>query len=151
MKIRNLIVHPVLFAVYPVLFYYSHNIDQVPFESAVRPLATSLAAALLGWWLLQIFTRDWRRAGAITSLVILLFFFYGHARSFLNAPVSTYLLPTLWILILLLGAFAIVRSKSRFANGTLILNAASTVMLAVVLMNIGIFQVRSEARMLDWR
>lgn len=79
MRIKNWVIHPLLFSVYPVLFYYSHNIGQTRAEDITKPIAISLVAAVLAWCFLRIILKDWHRSGGIVSLFLVLFFSYGHA------------------------------------------------------------------------
>ncbi len=144
MKIKDWIIHPILFSVYPILFYYSHNIGQVNPENIVKPIAITGAGAIFGWWFLRLILKDWRRSGGIVSVFLLLFFSYGHARTNIDIAKATYALPAIWISILLLVSFGIIKSKAKFVNGTKILNVISLVLLTFVALNIGMFHIRSS-------
>lgn len=143
LRISRWIVHPVIFSVYPVLFYYSQNTGQVAFESVLKPGAIILLCALPGWWLLQFITRDWYRAGGILSLFLLLFFSYGHARTNVDLSSAAYLLPLLWMLLFLLGVVAIARNP--FENATKMLNVAALLMLTLVLVDIGRYAFSADS------
>ncbi len=48
MKFRPaLLIHPFLFPVYPILFLYSHNIDQVLFKETLLPAAIVFYVCLI--------------------------------------------------------------------------------------------------------
>ncbi len=73
--------HPYLFAIFPILFLYSHNIRQLSMVSFYEVLV--LVAILLGFtaiavvilWL--IFRKDSNKAGIVVSIFLVLFFSYG--------------------------------------------------------------------------
>jgi len=82
---RILIVHPLLFAIYPVLALLAHNISQVPLAEAVRPLITVvLGSGILLLWL-RYALKNWHKAGLITSALVLWFFSYAHIYNLLKA------------------------------------------------------------------
>ena len=142
MNIKNWILHPILFSIYPVIFSYSNNIGQVRFESVVEPLSFTVFTALAGWAVLRLILKDWFRSGGIASLLIILFYSYGHARTNIDLAGVDYFLPVIWIVALLLGAFVIIRSGKNFTNGTKILNVVSAVLVTLVATNIGLYQFK---------
>ena len=142
MNIKNWILHPILFSIYPVIFSYSNNIGQVRFESVVEPLSFTVFTALAGWGVLRLILKDWFRSGGIASLLIILFYSYGHARTNIDLAGVDYFLPVIWIVALLLGAFVIIRSGKNFTNGTKILNVVSAVLVTLVATNIGLYQFK---------
>jgi hypothetical protein len=83
MKIRS-IVHPLLFSIYPILFYYNYNKDQVPFRDSIIPLLISLSVSALLFLIARAVFRNSTTAGLIVSLALLLFFSYGHVYNALN-------------------------------------------------------------------
>ena len=78
--IRTLLgnIHPFLFAIFPILALRNHNIVYVDLRAISRSLILSLAIAGMLWLLLRLMTKNWDRAGLITSLAMILFFSYGH-------------------------------------------------------------------------
>ena len=81
---RVLILHPILFAVVPILALCAHNAGQVYVSAVVRPLAVMVALALALMGLLGIVLRNRRKAGVLVSLGFLLFFSFGHLRAALG-------------------------------------------------------------------
>jgi hypothetical protein len=58
---KTFIIHPILFAIFPILFLYSHNIEQlsiVSFSEILMLLAVTISftiiAVLLSWLILKI-------------------------------------------------------------------------------------------------
>ena len=79
------IVHPLLFAVYPVLALLAHNISEVPLAEAIRPLITSVIGSGILLLLLRFTLKNWHKAGLITTAVVLWFFSYAHTYNLLRA------------------------------------------------------------------
>jgi hypothetical protein len=144
MKLKSWIIHPILFSLYPILFYYSHNIGQISFESIIKPIAITVTSAVFVWWLLRLILKDWHRAGGIVSLFLILFFSYGHVRTNIDTNKVAFILPAACVIILLAGGFAIIKSKKRFVNGTKLLNLVSVVLISLVTINTGIFFVKTS-------
>lgn len=71
-------LHPFLFALYPILELRNHNITYVHAASLIRPILFSLLLTGLIWVLLRLLFGNWQKAGIITTLVVILFFSYGH-------------------------------------------------------------------------
>ena len=67
-------VHPLLFAVYPVLFLFSHNIGLVSWGQTVVPMVIVVVFALLLWLGLIVVVKDKTKAGVIVSVFLALFF-----------------------------------------------------------------------------
>src|SRR3989344_1339464 len=76
-KILNSILHPFLFGIFFVLFLYAHNADEVLFTDTISSFITVFVSILIIVALFYII-RDWRRAALVTSLLVVLFFSYGH-------------------------------------------------------------------------
>ena len=99
------VIHPFLFALFSVLFLYSHNIEEMSVADLPLPTAVVLVLAALIWILLRIILKDARKAGIITTIGLLLFFSYGHlfniSQSVLHFMRHRYLL-SIYLLIFLL-------------------------------------------------
>ena len=78
-----MILHPFLFALFPILFLFSKNAGSVSVRSLPVPIGLALSAAALLWLLFSLLARDKRRSALLTSLALLLFFSYGHALTLL--------------------------------------------------------------------
>jgi hypothetical protein len=77
--------HPLLFAVYPILALLAFNSSEVDASSSLRPL---LLSVLLSGFIVLIshgFLRDWNRAALVATIVLILFFSYGHIYIALKA------------------------------------------------------------------
>ena len=121
-RLRTGILHPFLLGVYVVLGLWIPNFDQVEWTVILRPLAVVLSAAMLLLLLLRVFTRDWVKASLAVTLILVLFFSYGHMYAALKAIniAGTFLfrhrtLIPLWLVLLGVGLILLWRSRSLAA------------------------------------
>src|SRR5262245_49403707 len=68
------VLHPFLFAVFPILALFAHNVYETPPREIVQPIAIVLAATLVVWLAWKGLLGDGRRAGFVTSILVFLFF-----------------------------------------------------------------------------
>lgn len=146
-------LHPFLFALFPVLFLYSQNALELYYAEV--PLPALLSMSLAGVVLLagRAIYRSWSEAAIVTSLGLLLFFSYGHlvpllktsAPSILGIDVARhrYMLST-WTILFLAGAYAVFRTERELRGASGFLNVASLAMVAMSLINIGLYEVRAQ-------
>ncbi|MEO5887757.1 MAG: hypothetical protein ABIQ77_08845, partial [Anaerolineales bacterium] len=83
-KTQFLPLYPFFFVAYPVLALVGININEVEPNVLWRPLITLLFSALILMLLLRFIMRDWHRAAVLLSILIFLFFTYGHAYFYLK-------------------------------------------------------------------
>jgi len=71
-------LHPFLFAMYPILALLAFNISEVDYSSGVRPLILSILATGILILIFYLIYRDWKRTALISTIILILFFSYGH-------------------------------------------------------------------------
>lgn len=71
-------LHPFLFAVYPILALLAVNISEVDISSAYRPLVVALGTVSLFALFFRLIHLDWKTAAIALTLVLILFYSYGH-------------------------------------------------------------------------
>ena len=150
---RRVIFHPILFAVFPILALYAHNAGQVPASVVWRPLAVTVALALILLGLLGIALRNWRKAGLLSSLVVFLFFSYGHFRAALgewgwgvlgvNIGPAKVVVLTMGIA-LVLGVYFIVKTRKDLRKLTNVLNVAGSCLVIISVLSIVGYKVRTS-------
>jgi hypothetical protein len=151
-SIATWVIHPFLFAVYPILAIFAQNAHEVQ---------TAKLTALVGWALLGAFCvcvvfgmllRDARKGALVTVLAVVFFFTLNllmePARGVLDYMMNTFWvrrrttrLDPLWVIIpevvLLLGfAFVVVRRLKNLRTMTSFLN-----LFAIVLVAMPVFQI----------
>jgi hypothetical protein len=143
--IRKFPLSTLLFAIFPVLSLYAHNIDQMRGAEIYRALIIASVGGLILVLIFRLLIRDWYRAALCGSLSVLLFSSYGHIYSILK-QVSIfnfllgrhrYLVP-LWILLFAAGLYVILkklvtpRKYVNFSN-----------LLAILLLVLPVFEILS--------
>jgi hypothetical protein len=68
---KNIPLHPFLLALFPVISLWSANADYVSPEMVLRSLVLTMILAALLLLLVHLATREWLKAGVITSLILL--------------------------------------------------------------------------------
>jgi hypothetical protein len=151
MTLRKLTLHPFLFAAYAVLSLLAFNIDQIAASQAVRALAIALVASggimLVAW----LFLRDWLRASLFTSLVVVLFFSYGHVYQLLEgAEISSWIvgrhrfLVILWLAAFIVGTWWIVKRSGQHPNLNYSLNIIAAIAILFPIYQLISYNVRSQ-------
>src|SRR5512147_196533 len=112
---RTIAFHPWLVAIYPILALLAFNVEWSPPIDAARALLVSLALATVVWLLARVLVRDGLRAALLTSLILILFFSYGHLYGVLKGAGwgatfgrHRYLAPA-FAIVFLLAAWAVLR------------------------------------------
>jgi Sulfatase len=79
------VFHPLLFALYPILFLYSHNVGEVSADKILLPAILSLSVSVIIFTGVNFILKDKFKAGLATTLFIVIFFSYGHLLEYLEA------------------------------------------------------------------
>src|SRR4030066_609807 len=74
-------IHPFLFAVFPVLFLYSHNIREILPDVVIKPLIAVIILTVILVVILNFLIKNQEKAALLSSLFIVLFFSYGHVAN----------------------------------------------------------------------
>jgi hypothetical protein len=156
MKIFNKIIHspfiyPFFLAVYPILALWNTNFDRINAVEIVIPLATTLVVTLVVFLLLRLILCNWSQAALLTSLLVLLFFTYGHIFNLLlqyaffdvreGRPRN---LVVVWLLILLVGCYLIFRYGKRTEGLNQYLNYVCLALVIMTGIQIGFDQIHAE-------
>ncbi|MBN1526603.1 MAG: hypothetical protein JW919_03350 [Candidatus Omnitrophica bacterium] len=134
-------IHVFLLPVYPVLFLYAHNIGQLSLRMLAIPLAVVAVCAALCYLSLRITLKDTLKAAALTSVIFVLFFSFGHLRQLavvfcgLLSRAGITLEPQAllyagWLIVLLYAIRAITRPGRDLKVFTHFLNVTALVLAA---------------------
>lgn len=162
-KLKKNAVHPLGFAVFPVLSLYVKNMGKGLFGEAMWIAGGVLALAALLWVLIGVLVRDKHKSAIIVSVLFLLFFSYGHivptfsdaleqaqladkveppAESLEEGPIEHEpgAIPYLVICGALVAtiSYTVVRSRADFGVLTRFLNLAALALVAMVGVNFGV-------------
>ena len=149
---RTRVLHPFWLAVYPVMALLAHNVGWSPPTDALRPFLIALVGAALLLGITRWIVGDWLKAGLIASLILLLFFSYGHVYGVMKtagwgASVGRhrYLAPAFG-LAFLLSTFLILRRLRDPAPLTSALNWMSAALVALPVVSLGAYILNPPAR-----
>jgi hypothetical protein len=135
-NVKFLPLYPLFFALYPLLALLGFNIDETAFNVVWRPLFLIAAGVLILMVLFFLPLRNWHRAALLTTILVLLFFTYGHFYSYLKT-VEVFgfivgrhrqLLP-LWAVLGALGAWWAIRRLKNPQQLAPVLNLISIFLL----------------------
>ncbi len=143
----KIILYPFLFALYPTLFLYSHNIKQVPLYQIVLPMIFSLLLSLIIWFILSRFMVNQDKRGFLLLIFLVLFFLYSDIFGLFYYIILGFNLPVIkdyqFILFLFLIWLLLInmvgKSRRSFTTMTRILNIAVLFLVVFNLFNIVIF------------
>lgn len=130
-------LYPFLLATFPILSLYAHNISEVAPFDLFLPLLATLTVTLVLLLILRLATRSYAKAALITTFFLLLFFSYGYVRNsiYLGHPFA---LPSIWIVLFLLGTFFVFRTCRTFNFLTKLLNITAIALIVISVASIGV-------------
>jgi len=149
------IIHPFLFALFPVLFLFSHNVGQVSFSEVLIPAVIVVSIALLLLVLFRLIFWDTQKAGIATTIFLIFFFSYGHVWGAvqgwleINAPSIYGCGPIIWIVLFSYTVYLIKRARGDLRNFTNLLSIVATCLVAISLINIVTFKLETVAARQD--
>lgn len=146
---KNFIFHPFLFAVYPILFLFSYNIDQISISRILPPLAMVLGSVLFLFVGLKFLIHENHKSALLISLLVVLFFLYGHVFSFIQGWLPDgfiigkhFYLELIWVGLITGGFFLILKSKRSLKQLTQVLNVASLIIVMISVINIAAYEIQ---------
>lgn len=148
-RLRNWVVHPLLFSAIPVVSLLAQNLTQVKASIGLRALALSLLMGLLVLWLERLLIGDWRRGAVATSLFLVLFFTYGHVYASLKETEVFGLLigrhrflAPLWSGLILVSTWWAVRKLEDTRGATAALNVMGLAALAFPVLQFATYEIQ---------
>lgn len=140
-RLPGLPLYPVLAAAYPVIYLYAQNVQEAiaPAEIFI-PLVISVVAALVVMGIVGVVSKAWAGAALATTLLVILFFTYGMAWTWLGGlGLSKWMLLGAWLLMAVVGLLLIWRFHALGDRLTLPLNVITVLALLFNLVIIGTF------------
>jgi hypothetical protein len=145
-------LHPFLFATYPILALLAINISEVDFSSGLRSLLLSVLLAGLLLFISFLIYRDWQRAALISTIILILFFSYGHIYILLKGVHVNgfYLFRHRTLIPIWLGLAALLtwwasRRSRNVASATNALNVIGLFLLVLPVVQLISFSVQTRA------
>jgi len=152
----HIIVHPILFAVFPILSIFSINARELQFQDTFLPLFLVLVFTIGIWVSLYYVLKNARKSGFIISLLLVLFFSYGYIYNlFDNVTIdgfdigkSRYLLMP-FLISLVVGVYYFIKTNRKLNNATTITNIVTITLILIVSVNIGTFYIANNENFSD--
>jgi hypothetical protein len=140
LKLITPLLGAVLFAVFPLLSLFTQNQSGVELSVLWWPLALSVGSAVALFGLFLLITKRAAKAGALASLVVVAFFYYGPVADQASSwGLSDGWFFALWLALLIGGGVAIVRTSRDLFNLTVIAGVAAAVMTLPRVADIAIY------------
>jgi hypothetical protein len=132
---------PVLFVAYPLLSLFEQNESELPLSVIWTPLVTAVVATAVLFGVLVLILKDAPKAGALTALSVVGFFYWETFKSDLSGlHLADGWLLALWLALFVVGAGVLVRTKRRLVNLMLGLGLAAAVLTVVPAVRIASYQ-----------
>ena len=139
---KTSISHPFLFAIFPIVFLFSNNINLLSLQDIVLPIFLTLIISFTFWIVLGKIIKNQIKSGLIVSLGLVLFFSYGHVYNLVvgipigDLHVGNKILLIPFIISFILGISFFLKTKRKLTNATTIVNGVSIVLIVISLGNI---------------
>ena len=150
--IKRLVFYPFIFAVYPLIALLAFNVDQVEASAVIRPLIVVFFFTSIMYLLFLGIFKNWHKAGLGTSLILILFFSYGHADNLLrDQTIGGFELGRHRYLILVAGVIAVVglyliwKKVKSPERSTPVINVVAAAMLILPVYGIASFYLEDTA------
>ncbi|NQV18069.1 MAG: hypothetical protein HQ534_05950 [Armatimonadetes bacterium] len=138
------VLYPFIFAIFPVLFFLSHNIKQTSKQDIILSIyivvITLIVSGLL-YLFLNLFLKNYYKAGLLVSLILFIFYSYGHFYSIIekiNIPLIRFstvyigankLLFLFYLLLIVFVIYILRKLKLSLNNFTKFLNIVSVILI----------------------
>lgn len=144
---KPLIFYPFLFAIFPLIFIFANNIEEVYFSEIIIPLVIMLGTTFLLFLLVKIIFKDAYKAGLVVFLFLVFFFSYGHFATLIQGisikgfSIKRHMhMGSFYVFMLLLCMFILIRVLKQMSQVakfrlTKILNTFTITLLALSIIN----------------
>ena len=138
----SFIIHPILFSVFPIIFIFSENIHLLPFTEIIFPSLIMISIISVLLFVISKRVTNKNKIALVISLLIILFFSYGHFFNVLNDSLDgseivrhRYILIP-FLIVGLFGSIYFVKSNRVFNNATTISNVIAVSLFVIISVNI---------------
>jgi len=134
------IIHPILFALFPLIFIFGNNTGFISTNDLFVPIILILGIVGLIWLILKITVKRSAKTSLSLSLGLIIFFFYGHFHNLFSDLSGEYIrnlfLIPVFLLIFSVLILVLYRSNSDLKNITKIINAVAITIIVMSSVNI---------------
>ena len=148
LSLGNIPFHPFLLVFYFVLSLLGLNISQLFPQEAIRAVLFVFAFASMILIIMRLVFKDWQRGALAASLLLVLFFTYGHVYNFLENAIPALgrhrLLLPFWVLLAVMGLWLIAERIKNPIPITRAVNIAALVALIFPIYQIASWEVQQS-------
>jgi len=148
---KSLIIHPFLFAIYPILFLYSNNIRCVLIKQLILPIIIIIFFTFLLFSLLSFIFKNKKKAGLVTSFFIVLLFLYGHIYHYIEGftlrgfEIGRHRhLLFVWAILFTSSFYFSMKTRKNLLKFTNLLNTIAFLLVLISLINIAAFMLKPK-------
>jgi len=143
---KSLVIHPFLFAIFPILSIFSHNVGELYLSAIVTPIIMVICFALVMFVILGLIIKDRNKTGIIVSLFLLLFFSYGllfhSAYSIIGERVTHGYVLVVCGIVLISGVYSTIKTRRNLRRLTIVLNLVAAFLVAMPAVRIAAFEAQ---------
>ena len=147
----KIIIHPILFAIFPVIMLYFNNMHFVSFSETLLPLAITVGITIPIWIVLKLILKDSVKSALITSLILVLCFSYGYAYLTIDdLAINDFdlgkhrYLAIPFLAVFIIGIFYLIKTKKKLNVANTITNVGSLTIVIITLVNIGAYNLENS-------
>jgi len=135
---ESLTLHPFLFAIFPIIFIYSINSQEIKFEEIFSLFIIILPITFGLIFILSLIFQNKKAISFVISIGLMIFFSYGHIHNLIstNSELRHIYLITVFLLIFIISTYYFVRTKRKLDNAIKITNAVGIILIVISGMNI---------------
>ena len=146
---KNIILHPFIFSIYPILFLLSHNIAKVTRASYFEIIFLIIIAPIITYIILiflKLILKNVEKASVLTTFLLLIFYSFGHLKGIQIEEIlkdkQKYLIPFLTITFII-ATFIIIKFKKDDFHLNKVLNFIALILLIMPTFNITHYIINS--------
>jgi hypothetical protein len=152
------IIYPVLIVIYPSLALWVSNFDKVEPLDVIHPLLVAIISLVIIFIIFRLVLRDSQKTAFLCSLFFLLYFSYGHLYILIdNKAIFGFIigrhryLLALWLVLFVVGCWAIIKYGSRLGGLNRLLNLIGLFLVMITAGRIAYLQLRANSLLANSR
>lgn len=149
--LQRIPIHPLFFAIYPILALLAFNSTELNVSNGFRSLLVSVILAVLLFLVFRRIYHDPQRGALVVSAILMLFFSYGHIYNQLIGisiagihPFQHLTLIPLWLILAVLVIWWVSRKPKNISTLTYSLNIIGLVLLIMPVFQLTSFYVQRQ-------
>ena len=135
---ESLTLHPFLFALFPIVFIYSINSQEIKFTEIFSLFLIILPITFAIIFLLNLVFKNKKSIGFIVSIGFIMFFSYGHIHNLIsyNLELKHFYLLAIFLTFFAISVYYFIKTKRKLDNAIKITNAIGLILIIISGINI---------------